>query len=89
MIENAANFASKIKLKNDSFSMANSSFVDSTTIKSELINKEDILEILAEDFDAELTLLDESTNTTRSLATKIIKIDKESGFVFLNIIGNA
>lgn len=89
MIENTATFASKIRLKNDSFSMANSSFVDERTIKSELLNKEDMAEILNEDIETVFTLFDAATSTTKDLVTKIVSIDKESGFVFLNIEGNA
>lgn len=89
MIENTASFASKIRLKNDSFSMANSTFVDERTIKSELLNKEDLHEIVAEDLETVFTLLDSDNVQTRNLVTRIIKVDKESGFVFLNVEGNA
>jgi hypothetical protein len=89
MIENTQVFASKIKLKNDSFSMANSKFIDKNTVESKLMNIEDAAEILAQDFDAEFSIFDHESNTTKNYNSKIVKVDKETGLVLLNISGNA
>ena len=89
MIENTQVFASKIKLKNDSFSMADSTFIDKDTVQSKLMNLEDVAEILAQDFDAEFSFFDHESNTTKNYNSKIVKVDKETGLVLLNISGNA
>lgn len=89
MIENTQVFASKIKLKNDSFSMADSKFIDKDTVQSKLMNLEDVAEILAQDFDAEFSIFDHESNTTKNYNSKIVKVDKETGLVLLNISGNA
>lgn len=49
MIESTT-FPSKIKYQDDSFSMANSSFVNETTIKSRVMNVEDLEHISEEDW---------------------------------------
>ena len=89
MIENTHVFASKIKLKNDSFSMADSKFIDKDTVQSKLLNLEDVTEILAQDFDAEFSIFDHESNTTKNYNSKIVNVDKETGLVLLNISGNA
>ena len=68
--------------------MAESKFIDKNTVQSKLMNIEDVAEILMQDFDAEFSILDQETNTTKNYNSKIVQVDKETGLVLLNISGN-
>ena len=86
MIESTT-FPSKIKYQDDSFSMANSSFVNKTTIKSRVMNVEDLEHISEEDLDAIFSFMDK--DETKNLSGRIIKVDKSEGYLLLDISGNA
>lgn len=80
-------FPSKIKYQNDSFSMANSSFVNETTIKSRLMNIEDLEHISEEDLDTIFSFMDKGER--KNLSGRIIKVDKSEGYLLLDVSGNA
>ena len=86
MIESTT-FPSKIKYQDDSFSMANSSFVNETTIKSRVMNVEDLEHISEKDLDAIFSFMDK--DETKKLSGRIIKVDKSEGYLLLDVSGNA
>ena len=88
MTENSS-IATKIQYKDDSFSLATSTFVEEGILKSQVLNKEDLENITEDDLDKILTLMDDQTSVPTERKGKIIKIDKESGFILMNIKGNA
>ena len=80
-------FPSKIKYKDDCFSMADSTYIDENTIKSKVLNLEDLEHISDEELDAIFSFVDE--NKTKNLPGRIIKIDKFQGYLILDVSGNA
>lgn len=85
MIE-ATTFPSKIKYQDDSFSMANSSFMNETTIKSRVMNVEDLEHISEEDLYATFSFVDK--DETKNLSGRIIKVNKSEGYLLLDVSGN-
>lgn len=80
-------FPSKIKYKDDCFSMADSTYIDENTVKSKVLNLEDLEHISDEELDAVFSFVkDDSTEIIKS---RIIKIDKAEGYLLLDVSGNA
>lgn len=88
MTENSS-IATKIQYKDDSFSLATSTITEDGVLKSQVLNKEDLEHITEEDLDSVLALMNNDSDMPSRIHGKIIKIDKESGYILMNIKGNA